>query len=576
MIKKICVRALNSNYMKKKYIILYYLFFILFLIVYIKTIDSYSICWDEYAYFKYSRLSFDWFLSGKKIFSKENIDYYISQNSEHPMGAKFIYGIFYFITSKLHSGNAGVLPYRAGNIFFLFLIWYYFYNFAILFKIKNILLFLTAPFLLILLPCFFPMIFFCALDFPVAAAIFVMFYYFCNYLLFENQSSAVDKIEFKKNENLNALKFILSICFASVIKLNGIIMGIFLIILSGLLARKKFVNLIKYILLIPIIYFILNPYFWHNPLIITKQYINFFRIHHSAPYFYLGKIYGNLLYGHTPAPPVHFPFYFFFFTAPISLIIMMIVSLFVCIKYFFKIQNDSVKKNFIKFILTSVSVILFSILLVAMPQKAKYDSTRLFLQIYPILILIIVYLLDKLKSRIIIILLIMSSIAEMMYIDIKYHPAQLSYFNILTGGTEKVWNNGTQITYYGESLKKESINELNKIIKEASIVKVVGYNSLCFQLMKQLGLFNTDIIFYFENSEEADNYFICKYFNFNQKYLDDLKFTIEKKPVINYFLLYNSTGVLNKSNYDYLLKQRPIWSQKIDNVILFALYENKY
>jgi len=76
----------------------------------------------------------------------------------------------------------------------------------------------------------------------------------------------------------------------------------------------------------------------------------------------------------------------------------------------------------------------------------------------------------------------------------RYHPHELSYFNIFMGGIRGAYEKGMETTYWGEAVNKDIYNALNELPKGARI-KTLALHARVFEILQEWGRLRGDLRF---------------------------------------------------------------------------------
>ncbi len=355
-------------------------------------------------------------------------------------------------------------------------IYYFKYKFSFLFNFLGILVFYfflrdrfknnIISFLgiltVILSPRIFPELFYSPNDIPFLSSL--CFFLYFSFKLFK-------KFNYK---NIFFLSFFSG--FLAAMRTGGIIFPLIfflIIVINEYLNKeinKKFIYKFLFLGTSTLLFFlILNPTLWNN--IIENTYTSLVTgIKYQIDFpeiLYLGDFYKiNLL-------PWHYLPVWLIISIPI---INILYFLFGCILF---IKDFNLKiKLYDCFIFVSLIIVLFISIFIS---ESLINGWRHLYFIYPLLIYFLVYFLNSIKYKKIIICILSLSLISNIYWIYKYHPYQMVYFNLLGG---KNLNDKFELDYWGLSNK----DALNKILEHDNreIIKVAGLSRTRLNFSKYL------------------------------------------------------------------------------------------
>ncbi len=331
------------------------------------------------------------------------------------------------------------------------------------------------------------------------------------------------------------------------VKFTGFVLPIPLLAWALIYRRKKIFCPALFLLLIgPLVFFLLEPSMWDDPIFDLVQFIQFSAFRKGKtliPVLFLGKYY-----------EFSGPFYY----APF----MVLVTVPVCTLGLFLLGLIRAAANRFRDQLAGSSLIHFSffILLMMAPNAPTYDGVRLFLPAFIFLAALAGYgfagateRLGKKFSRVKIrpaliripataILLVISA-----YPLFKVYPYGLEYYNELIGGVAGARRRGMETTYWWTVVNQDALARINQALPPgASLVCWPPRAKVC-EFDKELGLLRKDIQ-------------ITKRINFD--YL-----LILSRPYWNFEPFLASIGIPQS-------ELQTVASQELDRVPLWTLYQH--
>lgn len=441
--------------------------------------------WDESYYFEPSAKAADWLtevLRGHRPFSREKIEEYWSERSEHPSVQKFLSGLALrtFPDPRDHL-KAVRLP------------------MAILFGITLALIYLVgrrafgpmsgliAAVLYATLPRVFGHAHFATLETPLLFAI--MLVVFCYLRGLDHPFWAV----------MTGIGFGLLLAT----KLNAFFVPIPLIIWGHLYARRKYVNnLFAMLVLGPIVMVALWPWLWHDTAARLLDYLHFHAIHQKTAVWFMGQKWG---YDATASnAPWYYPTVMLLITTPIVALVLIAVG---TIRTVIQPQRRPYGAFFLVCALVMWGV-------ASAPGTPKYDGERLFLPIFPFLALLggsgfvsLIHRIDVMLARygsrdarrrewfthkvaFAFVLLLLVDGGGAIW---RYYPFMLSYYNPLVGGLKGASRDFESI-YWGEALNDDTIKFLNSL-PDGSNIRVLAMNEQNFKDLRGWGVLKATLRF---------------------------------------------------------------------------------
>jgi hypothetical protein len=73
------------------------------------------------------------------------------------------------------------------------------------------------------------------------------------------------------------------------------------------------------------------------------------------------------------------------------------------------------------------------------------------------------------------------------------HPHELSYYNVLVGGVDGAEEKGYEVTYWGESLNREVVSDLNRLLPPKARLKTLALHGKVLVILQEWGRLRPDI-----------------------------------------------------------------------------------
>lgn len=278
-------------------------------------------------------------------------------------------------------------------------------------------------------------------------------------------------------------------------KINAFFVPIALLLWAHLFARKRYVNnLFCMIFAGPIAMLAVWPWLWHETIMRFLQYLAFHATHQKTALWFLGQKWG---YGDVNAP-WFYPLLIIAVSTPLPSLLLMLWGL---LHTLAKPARRPVSMLFVTMAAVMLAV-------ACAPGTPKYDGVRLFLPAFPFLALLggagawsLLNLLarpleamkladparhQKLLRRMEMALGLIILAAGLTAIA-RYHPRELSYFNVFAGGLGGAYQSRDfETTYWGEAIDSDVIAELNRLPKGSS-VKPLACHALCLEHLQRWG-----------------------------------------------------------------------------------------
>ncbi|MCE5228460.1 glycosyltransferase family 39 protein [bacterium] len=439
--------------------------------------------WDEAYYFEPSEKAADWLteaLRGKRPFSREKIDEYWSERSEHPSIQKFLSGIS---LRTFSDPNRAVYAMR--------------FPMAILFGITLALIYLIgrrafgpmsgliAAILYATLPRVFGHAHFATMETPLLFMMVLVV--FCYLRGLDSPFWAV----------MTGVSFGLLLAT----KINGFFLPIPLIIWGHLYARRKYINnLFAMLTLGPLVMVAAWPWLWHDTAIRLLEYLRFHAAHQLTAVYFMGEQWGF----NKPNAPWLYPSVMLLITTPVVALALMAVGV---IRTVYRPQLRPYGAFFLICALVMLAV-------ASAPATPKYDGVRLFLPVFPFLALLggsgfvsLMRRIERLLGRygahdsrrrewfthkvaFAFVLLLLIDGGGAIW---RYYPFMLSYYNPLVGGLKGASRNYESI-YWGEALNQDTVNFLNSL-PPGTKIKPLAMHEKCFKDLQGWGVLDADLRF---------------------------------------------------------------------------------
>tara|TARA_B100000787_G_scaffold167599_1_gene154698 strand:- start:84 stop:1664 length:1581 start_codon:yes stop_codon:yes gene_type:complete len=500
---------------KKVFIKNYFLIFIIFFFIFGSTlVKNYGFAWDSgiqrlmgFVNLKYIVKIFNPNIE-KEIPRIKNIPNY----DDHPtyklygsiftLPAAIIETILGVTTNnKLKDNNEKVYYLSAYILFFIYCISLLVLNKTLVFLTNSKILSSLTTLLLITTPRIFAESFYNISDIPLLCLIIFTNYFFLKYLYKSRLKNLVLSSLFcafciitKISAGFIALTFIFTLLFN---------------FLKNDISFKQFIKkFLIFFLIIVIFYIMFFPYMWSDPIFhfieLIEVMINF-GWHGNINYF------GELIKGYNA--PWNYQLVMFFFTTPISY--LLIFTILLIVKIFLLIKNKSkIDKYFIYIFLSFIMIFIASAIL----QNTKYNGWRHIYFVYPFFIVIIGYLMGEIlkinyfkKFINFFLIFLFILILQNSYWIIKNHPNQYAFFN----STMNDYHEKFDIDWWGIS-NKEIINFLDNQDSRENILLYTDGPSLKATLVR----FDSRVQNKIDVTEDFNkaNYIVSNYLNYKKNY----------------------------------------------------------
>jgi 4-amino-4-deoxy-L-arabinose transferase-like glycosyltransferase len=522
--------------MTKRHYILLTIFLVIMAGILYHTLPDYGITWDEPLYYQAGDAYVEWTVNILDGIVTGDIALWLNadaigrawiKNAQHPPLVKIVAGITKYI---FVSSPDRISAYRISEIFwFLSLLLLVFY---IAYKTNGV----TAAWFAILATATMPRLFADAhlveLDLPLSVMWIAVVY--CFYRGIENWKWSL----------LTGITFGLALST----KVTAIFLIIPLIIWAQVIARKSYTNNLFSMFFIGIPIFILCwPWLWHDTF---ERIVEFYRIFltFKSPLktFYFGHAYSST--------PWHYPLVMLILTTPLPVLALS----------FWGFWNKKDQTRSLQLRLLLLVNILFFIILFSLPGTLVIDGIRYFLPVVPMLVILSGIGFDALLKKInqvnkikINVILFTVFLFPSVYWTIYLHPNQLSYYNLLVGGSAGAEKIGMETTYWGEVLGPKEINWINQNIPQNAKVKILPVypgNGPAAALS-----FYPDVVVYYQS-----NAYIRR----------DIQFFAE--PPYDYFILISRQGLFDDLCWRLYRTEKPVYSVKYGNLQLIGIYKANF
>lgn len=403
-----------------------FLFFILFFVVGIFTFDDYGISFDEGLQRRLiGEVNYNFIKTGDSSV--------LSQAFERYYGPA--YEIILYATEKTFNVTSGRTIFLLRHfisflVFFIATIFFYFLSLK-LFK-KNYIALLSCVFL-VLSPRIFAEAFYNSKD--LAMLCFAIIACYTMYVFIERQTV------------LTAIIHAVACGFLIDIRITGIMLPFITVYLLLFQKTKKIIPIAAFFILLTIFTVVFWPFLWLNPL---HNFIEAFAQMSKFPWA------GSVLYLGKYILATELPWHYLPVWIGISTPILYIVLFFAGSFFIFKntLINFYNTVNFLPVLMLVISPLMAIVIL----HSIVYDSWRHVYFVYPFILLTAVYGLSEIinllaakTSKIILSIIIISSLGYTLFFMICNHPFNNVYFNLLAGKNVK---QNFELDYWGLSYRK--------------------------------------------------------------------------------------------------------------------------
>ncbi len=278
-------------------------------------------------------------------------------------------------------------------------------------------------------------------------------------------------------------------------KINAVLLAPVLLVWGHAFHRRTYVNnFFTMVFVAPLVWILLWPWLWHDTISRLLEYFHYFSRHQQTAVWYLGRQWG---YG-GPNAPWHYPVVMTLVTVPLPVLAFSILGL----------ARTAVhcRWEYRGILFTAYAVVV--LIHAAMPGSPKYDGTRLFFSVFPMLAiltgggadsLVTIFPFNRkirgsLEVRHIVAAAALALVAgNGLWAIARIHPHELSYFNILTGGLRGA-RDRFETSYWGESFNEDVIEYLNTL-PPASRIKTLAMQELVPLHLQEWDMLRDDLIF---------------------------------------------------------------------------------
>ena len=326
-------------------------------------------------------------------------------------------------------------------------------------------------------------------------------------------------------------------------KINAVLLAPVLLVWAHVFHRRAYVgNFFAMAFLAPLVWIALWPWLWHDTLPRLIDYFGFFLHHQQTAVFYLGKAWG---WGRANTP-WHYPTVMTLVTVPLPVLLFAICGV--------ARTAAHARWEYRGILFTAFAAIV--LLHASLPDAPKYDGTRLFFSLFPLLAILAGGGADSLVQlfpwnrplharadlrRVVAGLFILLLAGNGLWGIARSHPHELSYFNILTGGLRGA-RDRFETTYWGEALNEQVLAALNTLPEGANIQTLAMHGMTLLHLL-EWGRLRKDL-------------------------------RIDAGPPYDYFLLQMRQGFFGRREA-YLAERAPTRIFAFRGVPFFALYDRE-
>ncbi len=204
------------------------------------------------------------------------------------------------------------------------------------------------------------------------------------------------------------------------------------------------------------------PWLWQDPWGRTFEYLSTATERQSLHTFYLGRVWADI------DVPWHYPWVMFVVTLPLGLLLLGGVGLWFQRR---QLASDPLRS-------LALGCLVFVLLVFSVPKTPVYDGVRLFLMVFPLWAIFVgdgaQCAIDWLKRYI-----HRPRVAEVLVTGfvlfqgigiVAYHPFQLSQYNVLVGGLPGAERLGFEVTYWGDTITGDLLNEAHRVAPAGSVL----------------------------------------------------------------------------------------------------------
>jgi hypothetical protein len=327
-------------------------------------------------------------------------------------------------------------------------------------------------------------------------------------------------------------------------KVNALMLAPVLLMWGHIFHRRSYGNnFFAMVFLSPLVWIALWPWLWHDTIIKMFNYMAFFLGHPKTRVFYLGEMWGGMS---RPNAPWHYPTVMTLVTVPIPVLVFAICG----------IARTAVHCRWeyrgILFTMYAFVVLIQA----SLPGAPKYDGTRLFFSLFPMLAilagggadsLVQIFPWNRLIRRefnvrqavaaVFLALVAGNGLFAILY----YHPHELSYFNFFAGGLRGA-RDQYETTYWGEALNENVLVYINTLPPNAN-VHALAMHGLALEHLQEWGQLRKDL-------------------------------RIDQPGPVDAFLLQWRRGMFGPEEYAFA-ESRPAWVYAFRGVPFFSVYRRQ-
>jgi len=216
--------------------------------------------------------------------------------------------------------------------------------------------------------------------------------------------------------------------------------------------RPFFASLVSMALLGPLVFIGTWPWLWFDTAARVARYFSFFVKHYPIGVMYFGQTYN--------AAPWHYAPVMLAITTPVVVLGLALVGVARPARGL-EARGPSNGSGFLLLMLWAVIVNLIPVML---PSSPKYNGVRLFLPVFPPLMVLAAagfgwaaralaakLTRDLRERRLVLVLLLLLALLPQVYMTMSVHPCGMSYYNMLIGGLHGAREKGMEPTYWGDA-----------------------------------------------------------------------------------------------------------------------------
>jgi len=261
------------------------------------------------------------------------------------------------------------------------------------------------------------------------------------------------------------------------VKFSGLFACVPFLLYGAVFERRRMLrNLAAAALISPIVFYLVQPMYWHTPFASLKEYAGHFLnpdAQGTIVTYYFGKYYPK-------SPPWSYPWVMTALVLPLPTLALAAAGIAAAIKK----RGESAK--LIAFIALNA---VFLLALFSPPRVAIYDGERLLMPVFPFWALLAgaglhaVFGRYKVPARAAAVAVFAAILAFQTF---SYRPNYLCYYNELAGGVGGAAKRGLEVMYWGEAFTPQFARRMNERLPAGARIATIGYfagNLLYFQRM---------------------------------------------------------------------------------------------